>query len=81
MNEPEKTNPAIARLVLFMVCLAIFGSIVAGAHYYAVDLPEQKSIKAPENAGNNLIVCQLCKKNCIGKADYYGCLDGCSLVC
>ena len=32
----------LARRVLFIVCLAIAGSFVAGVHYVAVDLPLQK---------------------------------------
>ncbi|MFA6333609.1 MAG: hypothetical protein WCX22_11695 [Methanoregula sp.] len=46
----ESTGTPLARLVLFMVCLSIAGSIVAGAHYYAIDLPQQKSIDAPQNS-------------------------------
>jgi hypothetical protein len=33
-----------------MVCLAAAGSFVAGAHYYAVDLPQQMHVQAPANA-------------------------------
>lgn len=43
------TTSPLARLVLFMVCLSIAGSIVAGVHYVAVDLPEQQNVKAPAN--------------------------------
>jgi len=32
-----------------MVCLSIAGSIIAGAHYYAVDLPQQNAVTTPEN--------------------------------
>jgi hypothetical protein len=39
----------LARLVLFMVCLSVAGTFLAGAHYYAVDLPAQQSIPAPTN--------------------------------
>lgn len=39
----------LARLVLFMVCLSIAGSFVAGVHYVAVDLPQQQTVKAPAN--------------------------------
>ncbi|PKL64709.1 MAG: hypothetical protein CVV32_06395 [Methanomicrobiales archaeon HGW-Methanomicrobiales-3] len=44
----SKRSP-LARLVLFMVCLAIAGSAGAGVHYYAVDLPVQKNVQVPEN--------------------------------
>jgi len=39
----------LARLVLFIVCLSIAGSFVAGVHYVAVDLPEQQNVKPPAN--------------------------------
>jgi hypothetical protein len=46
----ESTKSPLARLVLFIVCLSVLGSAVAGAHYYAVDLPQQQQIaQAPEN--------------------------------
>jgi len=32
-----------------MMCLSIAGSIVAGTHYYAVDLPQQQNVQMPEN--------------------------------
>jgi len=41
----------LARLVLFIICLAIFGSAGAGVHYYTVDLPAQKIVEIPKNAG------------------------------
>ena len=40
---------SLARLVLFIVCLAIAGSFVAGIHYFTVDLPAQKAVQAPAN--------------------------------
>jgi len=45
----EFTRSPLARLVLFIVCLSIAGSIVAGVHYYAVDLPQQPEVQAPTN--------------------------------
>jgi hypothetical protein len=56
LNTGEATMPAsqpshqpLARLVLFMICLAIAGSAVAAVHYYAVDLPAQAALPAPHN--------------------------------
>lgn len=46
----SKIISPLVRLVLFMVCLSIAGSIVAGAHYYAVDLPQQQALQAPTNS-------------------------------
>jgi archaellum component FlaG (FlaF/FlaG flagellin family) len=68
----------LARLVLFMVCLAIAGSILAGAHYYAVDLPQQKTLQAPENAESSNSNCEICRHNCLVDPDYYSCLSICN---
>lgn len=76
---PPERSP-LARLVLVMICLAIFGSIVAGAHYYAVDLPEQK-VTVPENNIPMHAGCDICRSNCIGKTDYYNCMTECDLIC
>lgn len=40
---PESRSP-LARLVLFMICLAGAGSVVAGAHYFVVDQPQQNAL-------------------------------------
>lgn len=45
------TRTPLARLVLFMVCLSIIGSAIAGTHYYAVDLPQHQNVQAPANYG------------------------------
>ena len=65
-------------LVLFMTCLAIAGSVLAGAHYYAVDLPQQNALQAPENAQSSTSNCQLCKNNCKIDADYFLCISICN---
>jgi hypothetical protein len=39
----------LARLVRFIICLSVAGSIIAGLHYYVVDLPQQQSLQAPTN--------------------------------
>lgn len=79
MQKPEKSP--LAQLVLVIVCLAIAGSIGAGVHYYAVDLPRQNAVQAPENGVNPFYKCLICKSNCEGKTDYYNCLSECDLVC
>jgi archaellum component FlaG (FlaF/FlaG flagellin family) len=76
---PEQSP--LARLVLFMVCLAVAGSITAGAHYYAIDIPQQNALQAPENAGSSGTSCAICKNNCKVDSDYYTCLSQCELVC
>ena len=86
MTEPQSTPSPFARLVLFMVCLAIAGTIIAGAHYLAIDRPQQERVQAPEN-GNSISLnekCNTCTNNCkwlltpeaIGK-----CLENCELIC
>jgi hypothetical protein len=47
MTTSHSAQSPLARLVLFMTCLAIAGSIVAGAHYLAVDLPTQEAALYP----------------------------------
>jgi len=50
MSASRSAQLPLARLVLFMVCLAIAGSVIAGVHYSAVDLPVQKlPLQAPMN--------------------------------
>lgn len=58
MSSSQPTQSPLAQLVLFMVCLAIAGTIIAGAHYFAVDLPQQKAVTAPANGQNE------CEKSC-----------------
>jgi hypothetical protein len=69
-----------ARLVLFMVCLAIAGSCIAGAHYYTIDLPQQK-VTPPDNGPPMGYQCKICKANCADKTDIWNCLQECDLVC
>ncbi|HEX3002447.1 MAG TPA: hypothetical protein VHN82_08815 [Methanoregula sp.] len=82
------TKPSpFARLVLFMICLAALGSIVAGAHYYAVDLPAQNALMAPENGWSSTSPCEVCTGNCIihqlngDQRRYYDCIEQCGTVC
>jgi hypothetical protein len=71
----------LAGLVLFMVCLAIAGSVLAAAHYYAVDLPQQQSAPAPDNKSDLKRGCNICRANCIGETDYFNCMTECDLIC
>lgn len=38
-------HPPLARLVLAVFLLALAGTCMAGAHWYAVDLPQQKNLE------------------------------------
>jgi hypothetical protein len=52
MSQPERSP--LARLVLFMFCLSIAGSLVAGIHYAAIDIPQQEfSASQPTNSNSN----------------------------
>ncbi|PKG32629.1 hypothetical protein [Methanoregula sp.] len=54
----HETKSPLARLVLFMIALAVAGSVFAGIHYYAVDLPQQKDARAPSNLdARGIMVC------------------------
>ena len=55
MNESPSTQSPIARLILFIVCLAIAGSIVGGIHYVAVDLPQQNEAMLTVPQNNNCL--------------------------
>ena len=69
-----------------MTCLALAGSILAGAHYFAIDLPRQQSAPAPHNyspAGS----CENCPSWCTAiisyaiVKDYEGCMKNCLETC
>jgi len=73
----------LARLMLFMICLAAVGSIVAGAHYFTVDLPAQQTVPSPENAGWGTTSCTQCKQDCGSSStnpNYFNCLMTCKAV-
>jgi len=75
MPASEKTP--LARLVLFICCIAIAASLFAAAHYLVIDLPAQKNLPAPDNAESSQSNCELCKHNCEVDKDYYACLSMC----
>jgi hypothetical protein len=79
MSEPAPSP--LARLVMFMICLAIAGSILAGAHYYAIDLPaQQAALHAPANARISDSAYNTCMLNCLGDPLYYKCISMCDVV-
>ena len=45
----QSTQLPLARLIVFIVMLSVAGSILAGLHYYAVDLPQQQVQRPPAN--------------------------------
>lgn len=75
MSASQPTTPSpLARLVLFMVCLAIAGTVVAGAHYYTVDLPQRQIQEPPENLNTQK---EDCLALCTGRTDFGGCMGKC----
>jgi hypothetical protein len=78
----ECVNSPLGRLFLFIICLAVAGSIVATAHYYAVDLPYQNSLQAPENTLCHTELCRFCNAcfhTCMAKTtfEWNACFDEC----
>ena len=69
MAEFQKSP--LARLVLFIVCLSIAGSIIAGVHYFAIDLPQQNALQAPENSAGKYA----CADNC--RVQFNACAGTC----
>lgn len=50
MTATQSPGSPLGRLVLFIACLAIAGSILAGVLYFTVDLPaQQAAVQPPEN--------------------------------
>ena len=49
MSEAQHSD-ALKKLVLFIIALAILGTVVAMLHYFAIDLPlQQAALHAPVN--------------------------------
>lgn len=74
----------LARLVLFMVCLSFAGAFLAGAHYYVIDLPQQKALA--ENAPANwdlMEKCNTCMNKCVYDGNnYFECkYFNCATIC
>lgn len=73
--SPEEQSP-LARLVLFIVCIAILGSAFATLHYAVVDLPQQTAVVAPANSPSDN--CQECYDWCTREHPNSG---GCKYNC
>jgi len=77
---PSEISP-LARLALFIVCLAIAGSAVATVHYVAIDLParEASDLQPPANA--YWVKCKNCQLACSYDPNPVECLYHCDLIC
>jgi len=66
-----------------MVCLSIAGSLVAGVHWFAIDLPAQKAqtLHPPGNGNTELqAACNICMQNCQFDPEIYACEMTCRLL-
>jgi len=75
----SKTRSPLARLMIVMIFLALAGSITGGLHYYAVDLPHQKTIQPPTNSKSCTDPERGCGQVCYplalnSRESYYACL-------
>ena len=82
MADPQSRRTPLARLMLFLICLSVAASVVAGMHYYAIDLPEQEAqaLLVPQNTQELWAACNICKAGCRGDPDEWGCLETCKLL-
>lgn len=62
----------LARLVLFIVCLAIAASLVAAAHYALIGLPDE-SRHPPANIATDM----KCNNDCYRQYPYRACNEEC----
>lgn len=84
MTLQSRPATPLSRLVLFLVCLSAAGGIIAGIHYFAIDLPEQmEPIEIiPDNIVPPYNPCCIaqnttCFSNCT--ADDTGCMRECQV--
>ena len=82
MSAATTPGKALRALVLFMVCLSIAGTLVAGAHWFVVDKPQQDALKntAPENGVINGFGCVECLHVCGPLRGHYACHDYCEQI-
>jgi hypothetical protein len=72
MTQSHTTRSPLAGLVLFMVCLSIAGTFIAGIHYVIVDRPAQIAAARTPINGNNYQVTQ----NCIDYGNWWNAFWG-----
>ena len=57
MTETTSPGSPLARLVLFMVCMAVAGSCAAGMHYVVLARPAQEAaLHPPANSGSCTLI-------------------------
>ena len=75
-GNPTERSP-LARLVVFMVCLSIAGSIVAGVYTYAAGLQQPAVPTNDCDRQNNYCWASACNKCHLKSAECIECLDYC----
>lgn len=76
------TRSPLHNLVLFLICLALFGTIVAGVHYAVIDLPIQQVYPAPMNDKlNDPGGCAKCIAKCTVQIWDTSCTNRCLRSC
>jgi hypothetical protein len=74
MNGSPSTQSPLARLVLFIACLAFAGLLVGTVHYMLIDMPQhQKALTVPMNWGQSQ-----CEVGCF-RYDISACYGECSV--
>ena len=75
---PGSAQSPLRKLVLFLVCLALAGTILAGILYLTVELPAQQPARAPPNGPGSSRPCEIFRTDCPGGCgNDQACLDRC----
>jgi len=81
METNKNSGAPLSRLVLFLICLGLLGTIIGGGYYLAVELParEGSGLQPPDNAAN--LMCKNCLFNCNYDPNPFECRSHCDLMC
>jgi len=77
LTPQQPAQSPLTRLVLFMICLAVAGSFIAGAHYFTVDLPQQKTVNVPVNSEGTVTPCEISAQLCMSECISAECMTEC----
>lgn len=71
MADTAPNRSPLARLVLFLVCLAAVCGILTGLYYSVVILPQQHAVTVPKAVRTFDNVCDACLESC--NEEYHRC--------
>jgi hypothetical protein len=77
MSAAPTHGSALRALVLFMICLSIAGTLMAGVHWFAIDMPRQDALKNTAPANSGILDCPSCIASCPSSMAYNDCLAYC----